>query len=158
LKWRGVWDAATPYAVDDAVSRGGSSWIAKIAHVNSAPAEGSANWDLVAKKGDTGATGLQGATGATGPQGPPGPQGPIGATGAMGAQGSAGPAGATGPQEPQGPAGSPGAFSLSGTSAFYTGGNVGIGTTNPQAELHVRTAGEGFPSKARPAETSTKPT
>lgn len=80
-----------------------------------------------------------------GPAGPPGPQGsvgPVGAQGAVGstgpagAQGPVGPAGAQGPPGPQGPAGgSP--FGLDGTNAYYVNGWVGIGTTNPTAQLEV---------------------
>ena len=47
-------------------------------------------------------------------------------------------AGNEGPAGPQGPQGDPGIpWSLSGTSAYYAGGNVGIATTSPQAPLHV---------------------
>ncbi|MEX2218997.1 MAG: hypothetical protein WD749_09580 [Phycisphaerales bacterium] len=84
--------------------------------------------------GASGATGPQGATGPTGPTGPQGIQGPIGPTGAQG------PAGATGPTGPQGPSGaSP--FTLNGTAAVYTQGNVGIGTTTPSAALEAITTG-----------------
>lgn len=38
------------------------------------------------------------------------------------------------------PAGGTGAFSLNGTSAYYNGGNVGIGTAVPAAKLDVRGA------------------
>jgi hypothetical protein len=86
--------------------------MAKAAQTNSAPAEGSANWDLLAQKGDTGTTGPQGSQGATGPQG------------------AKGDAGATGPQGPSG------AFTLAGSNASFVG-NVGIGTTNPQSLLNV---------------------
>ncbi len=63
LKWRGAWNASTAYAIDDAVSHSGASWLARVATTRSAPAIGSKNWDPLADKG---------ATGATGPQGPPG--------------------------------------------------------------------------------------
>jgi hypothetical protein len=81
--------------------------------------------------------------GAAGPQGPMGLQGPIGAmgaTGSTGAQGLAGPVGATGATGPPGPAGAAGAspFLLNGNDAYYTQGNVGIGTASPSAPLHVR--------------------
>lgn len=75
--WRGAWASTTSYAVNDAVSSGGSSYIAMVAGTNSQPP--SANWNLIAQKGDQGA---QGAPGATGPQGPQGPQGPAGSGGA----------------------------------------------------------------------------
>jgi len=80
--------------------------------------------------------------GPPGPQGPAGPKGDTGDTGAQGAQGPTGAPGATGatgsagPQGSQGPAGaSP--FTLNGTSAYYSSGNVGIGTTTPNAALEV---------------------
>jgi hypothetical protein len=62
--------------------------------------------------------------------------------------GPAGPAGPTGPQGPVGPAGAIGAspFSLNGSNASYTVGNVGIGTTSPSNRLQVDvgTANGGF--------------
>ncbi|MEX2218924.1 MAG: hypothetical protein WD749_09210 [Phycisphaerales bacterium] len=108
-------------------------------------------------QGQTGATGPQGAqglTGATGPQGPQGqtgatgPQGPQGQTGATGPQGPQGQTGATGPQGiagPQGPQGPAGAspFTLNGTAATYTQGNVGIGINTPEAPLHVMEGSAG---------------
>ncbi|HVS19000.1 MAG TPA: FG-GAP-like repeat-containing protein [Planctomycetota bacterium] len=65
--------------------------------------------------------------GPTGPQGPAGPEG------------AAGPVGPTGPTGPTGPAGaSP--FTLNGTSAVYTQGNVGVGLTSPVYPLQVETS------------------
>ena len=64
-------------------------------------------------KGDPGADGLNGIDGIDGQPGPPGPQGP------------------------QGPAGEGGAFSLNGSFAVYSGGNVGIGVTDPSEALEV---------------------
>jgi len=74
--------------------------------------------------------GVQGPTGPTGSQGNQGPQGPIGPTGPQGqtGQGSPGPTGPTGPASP---------WSLSGTVAFYNGGNVGIGTSTAASKLTV---------------------
>ncbi|HJV90339.1 MAG TPA: tail fiber domain-containing protein [Holophagaceae bacterium] len=65
--------------------------------------------------------------------GSPGPQGPQGPAGADG------PAGPAGPMGPQGPAGVAGAspFSLSGANAYYTAGNLGLGTTSPFFALDV---------------------
>jgi trimeric autotransporter adhesin len=83
--------------------------------------------------GPQGATGLQGLPGQPGPQGDPGPQG---LQGIQGNQGNQGNQGDPGPQGPQGPEGaSP--FMLIGTSAVYTQGRVGIGTTNPGFPLHA---------------------
>jgi hypothetical protein len=80
-----------------------------------------------------------GPAGAAGPQGPVGPagaQGTTGSTGPTGAPGPVGPAGAQGPPGPQGPTGgSP--FGLDGTNAYYVNGWIGIGTTNPTAQLEV---------------------
>ena len=104
--------------------------------------------------GTDGAQGVQGPTGPVGPagpqgpqgpqglQGPQGPQGPAGADGMNGAQGVQGPTGPVGPQGaqgPQGPTGPQGAspFTLAGSDAVYTAGNVGIGTSSPTDLLHV---------------------
>ena len=83
--------------------------------------------------------GPAGPQGPTGPIGPTGPQGPSGATGPQGPQGLPGATGAQGPQGPQGPPGVP--WSLNGANAYYNGGNVGIGITNPSSALHVQTSG-----------------
>lgn len=70
-------------------------------------------------------SGLTGLSGVTGLQGPTGPQGPTGETGPIG---------------PQGPAGaSP--FSLIGSDAIFTAGNVGIGASTPAANLEVASNG-----------------
>lgn len=103
LVWRGAWSSATAYVVDDAVSYNGSSYIAIANHTNSQPP--SANWNVLASKGDTGATGATGAQGATGATGSQGAQGVQGVQGAQGAQGPQGP---QGPQGAQGPAGADG--------------------------------------------------
>lgn len=63
--YKGAWSGATAYAVNDAVTSGGSSYICILAHTNQAPPNAT-YWGLIAAKGDTG------ATGATGPQGPAG--------------------------------------------------------------------------------------
>ena len=60
--------------------------------------------------------------------------------------------GPTGPQGPAGPAGATGAagaspFSLSGSNAFYTAGNVGIGTSNILAKFHVNGTGSSDDGK-----------
>lgn len=78
LTWRGAWDAAVAYAVNDAVTYAGASYRRLVAGTTAtAPSGDPANWELLAAKGDVGATG---ATGATGPTGPTGPQGPRGLT------------------------------------------------------------------------------
>jgi len=110
--------------------------------------------------GPPGPTGPTGATGATGPQGTAGTPGPTGTTGPQGPQGPSGLQGVIGPQGPQGltgatgpqglpgatgPQGPSGAFTLAGTTAYFVGGNVGIGVTAPAARLQidVPVAGDG---------------
>ena len=86
--------------------------------------------------GPQGPTGLMGPTGPIGVQGPQGPPGPDGDVGPQGWQGPTGPAGPAGPQGPQGPQGaSP--FQLSGSTAYYNSGNVGIGTSSPDSLFDV---------------------
>jgi len=93
-------------------------------------------------EGPEGPEGPRGPAGADGAQGPPGPLGPMGATGPQGPQGSQGPTGPIGPQGPQGPEGaSP--FTLNGSSAVYTQGNVGIGTASPSKRLHIMDGATG---------------
>lgn len=138
LNWTGVWSSATNYLVDDAVSYGGSSWIAKRANANVAPIEGD-DWTIIAQRGEIGATGptgpqgIQGPQGATGPQGSTGPQGLQGSPGANGAQGPAGEAGATGPSGPQGSVGPTGPSGATGPEgpAGPTGATGATGPSGP---------------------------
>jgi hypothetical protein len=150
ITWRGPWVAATNYALNDAVSFGGSSYIAIGASTGAQPDVSPGSWSLLAQVGATGPAGPQGPTGntgTTGAQGPQGPTGAVGATGATGLQGLAGaqgPAGPLGPAGPQGPAGSNGlnitwrgpwvaatsyafndAVSLGGSSYIATGASTG---------------------------------
>jgi len=84
-----------------------------------------------------GPPGPPGADGADGAEGPPGPPGLDGLDGAPG--GPPGPPGAPGTQGAEGPPGPPGTssvWSLSGSNAYYTNGNVGIGVL-PAHKLHV---------------------
>jgi hypothetical protein len=86
----------------------------------------------------------KGAVGPAGPTGPVGPQGPSGPQGPQGVQGAQGPAG---PQGPPGPGIGPGttnfiplwtgSATLGNSALFQSGGNVGIGTTNPGSNLDV---------------------
>jgi hypothetical protein len=71
ITWQGAWSGATAYALRDAVTYDGTSYICTTAHTNHVPPNAS-YWDVLASKGDTGATGATGATGPTGPQGPAG--------------------------------------------------------------------------------------
>jgi|GEM_PF-2441207 len=103
---------------------------------------------LTGNVGPTGPTGPAGPAGAAGPTGPTGPAGPAGAAGPTGPTGPAGPAGAAGPTGPTGPAGPAGAqgptgppgipWSLNGTSAYYNGGFVAVGTSAPSERFQVR--------------------
>lgn len=61
-----------------------------------------------------------------------GPAGPTGPTG---------PAGPAGPQGPAGPAGD-GFWSLNGSSVYYSGGSVGLGTSAPATHFEVRKTGD----------------
>lgn len=103
---------------------------------------------LSGNPGPAGPTGPQGPLGPTGAAGPTGPQGATGAqgvTGPVGATGPQGPTGAAGPQGATGPAGPTGAspFTLNGTSAVYTAGSVGVGTSSPLADLHISHGASG---------------
>jgi hypothetical protein len=91
-------------------------------------------------------TGSNGLTGPTGPTGNPGNTLSPGATGPKGLDGidgksftgNTGPQGLTGPQGVTGPGGILTSYwDKSGTNIYYTNGNVGIGTNNPQASLDV---------------------
>jgi collagen type VII alpha len=100
ILWRSAWDVGTTYAINDAVSFGGSSYIALAASTGQQPDLSPTFWSLVAQKGDIGATGPTGSTGidgATGPTGATGVAGATGATGSTGLTGATGIAGATGP-------------------------------------------------------------
>ena len=108
--------------------------------------------------GEDGTDGIDGATGATGPigaDGATGTTGPTGPTGADGNDGVAGTTGTTGPTGVQGPTGVTGATGplVAGTSGqtlrhdgtdwlatsnlYNSGGNIGVGTTDPTAKVHV---------------------
>src|ERR1019366_825476 len=109
LTWQGVWNNSATYALNDAVSFNGSTYISLVAN-NTAnePDNAPAAWSLVAIAGTTGSQGPAGATGATGPQGPSRGGGPQGATGATGLMGPAGPVGPLGQQGLAGPTGATG--------------------------------------------------
>jgi hypothetical protein len=91
LTFQGPWSATTAYALNDAVTFGGQSFIAIAGNTNSQPP--SADWNLLAAMGATGSAGATGPTGPIGPTGATGPTGPTGATGPIGPQGPAGPTG-----------------------------------------------------------------
>ena len=92
VSFRGTWSSSTVYAIGDAVSESGTSYIALLANFTVDPAADVASsggvWAVLAKQGSTGASGPAGATGATGPAGPAGPTGPTGPVGPQGPAGS----------------------------------------------------------------------
>lgn len=73
LVWQGPWSPTVRYSAGDVVEDEGSSWRCLIAHTDvrppPLPAEASAVWELVAKKGEQGAPGPRGFVGPTGPAG-----------------------------------------------------------------------------------------
>ena len=125
----GGWLIGQSYGVEDAVSYGGSSYIALVANVGRQPDVSPVYWGVLAQAGSVGPAGATGATGLQGPTGFPGPQGVAGPTGATGAQGPVGPAGATGPAGPAGPVGATGAAGLAGLAyrgAYGSTTNYGL--------------------------------
>jgi len=91
INWRGAWEAAPTYALNDAVSYKGAGYICIQAHTGQEPPN-TLYWDTLAEKGETG-VGLTGATGPTGPTGPTGSRGQQGVPGSSGPQGVPGPKG-----------------------------------------------------------------
>ena len=61
MNFRGVWSAAAEYAVNDAVTFAGSTYLAQVAGNNAEPDLYPSNWSVLAQTGGTGATGAQGA-------------------------------------------------------------------------------------------------
>ncbi|MEN6367702.1 MAG: hypothetical protein ABFC88_12900 [Thermoguttaceae bacterium] len=107
INWRGNWNGTAAYALNDAVAHGGSSYICTTPNTGSEPP--SANWAVLASKGDrgekgdtgVGEKGQKGDTGERGIQGIQGPQGvgiagPQGRDGQRGLQGEPGKDGAPG--------------------------------------------------------------
>lgn len=98
----------------------------------------------VGPEGPQGAPGSPGSPGSPGADGAPGPQGAPGAEGPQGPEGPQGLEGPPGPEGPQGPVGDS-LWTLGTAGAItYDGGNVGIGSVNPQARLHVVDSSEGL--------------
>lgn len=117
LNFLGAYQSTYNYAVNDAVTIGGSSYISLTSgNTGQTPTQSPAYWALLAIAGADGAQGpigLAGPAGAQGPAGPQGVQGPKGdpgtsVTGPAGPVGAAGPQGVAGPQGPAGPQGAPG--------------------------------------------------
>ncbi len=87
MSFMGAWSNSTAYSIGDAVSEGGTSYIALTANTAVNPATDiGGNWNVLAQAGAAGSPGA----GATGPMGPSGPTGPSGATGATGPAGANG--------------------------------------------------------------------
>jgi hypothetical protein len=79
ILYRGLYDPATAYEKGDAVTWGGSMWIAKETTTSVAPDEnspaGKKAWALSVMRGRQGKQGLKGDDGKPGPRGEMGPQG-----------------------------------------------------------------------------------
>lgn len=87
LAFRGAWDAAVSYELNDLVTYQGSTYLSTVAiNVGKTPGVNSLFWAVLA----------QGGVGLVGPAGPAGPQGLQGPAGVAGADGAPGPAGAVG--------------------------------------------------------------
>jgi hypothetical protein len=69
INWRNTWDQYTGYSAGDGVYFNGSSYRASQYSQNVEPSQGSAYWQLLAIKGDTGSQGATGDTGNTGAAG-----------------------------------------------------------------------------------------
>jgi hypothetical protein len=61
MNFRGNWSAAAEYAVNDAVTFAGSTYLAQVAGSNAEPDLYPSNWAVLAQAGGTGAAGAQGA-------------------------------------------------------------------------------------------------
>ncbi len=82
VNYKGNYSSASNYAVADAVSYGGSTYVSLVAgNHGSTPDQNPANWAVLVAQGQTGAAGV------AGPQGPPGTPGISGGTGPAGPQG-----------------------------------------------------------------------
>lgn len=80
--YTGNYSATTNYALHDAVSFGGSTYISLVSgNAGNTPSSNPADWAVLAAQGPVGPAG---AAGATGPQGPTGSAGATGATGPVG--------------------------------------------------------------------------
>lgn len=90
MAWQGAWSSATSYAVNDAVSFGGTSYLSLTVNVGSQPNLNPGSWAVLAQAGTAGEAGVAGSAGATGATGAQGPAGPAGVTGATGAAGAVG--------------------------------------------------------------------
>ena len=73
LEWRGVWNPATDYVIDDAVQYDSASWVASAdPPLGEVPSMASEYWQALALQGAQGDQGPKGDKGDTGEQGPAG--------------------------------------------------------------------------------------
>jgi collagen type VII alpha len=137
LVFRGAYVSATSYAVGDAVSFSGASYVSLVVgNVGQTPGLSPSSWGVLAVAGTVGmngAAGAPGAVGAQGPQGVAGTIGPMGLQGVAGAAGGVGPQGAAGVQGPAGGIGLTGAVGPAGTAgaAGATGAPGAVGAQGP---------------------------
>ena len=145
FQWKDVWSSSTTYAVNDAVSLGGTSYLSLIdGNLNNPPDSSPADWAILALEGAAGPTGATGATGVAGATGATGATGTAGATGVTGATGNPGAAGGTGPSGPTGPTGSDGATGPTGA----TGTAGATGTTGAAGAGAILASSSGQPAVA----------
>lgn len=114
LVWRGAWQSGVPYAKNDLVEFGGSTFVCIADTAGSSTPIDVTRWQLFAAKGADGAAGARGPVGPAGAAGAVGPQGPQGEPGPQGLPGWPGPQGPAGPMGPPGPQGVPGVQGLPG--------------------------------------------
>jgi hypothetical protein len=84
MTFKGAWSNGTGYAVNDAVTFNGSTYIAAQGNSSNEPDNYPGVWSLLAVEGSQGLQGVPGAAGTNGATGATGPAGPTGATGATG--------------------------------------------------------------------------
>ena len=134
VTFAGGWLASHAYAVGDAVSYSGSSYIALVGNNGRQPDVSPIYWGVLVAMGSAGPAGPTGATGFQGPTGFPGPAGNTGNTGAagpigpVGSNGVPGPVGSAGAAGPQGIAGVAG-LTYRGTYAATFGYALNDGVT-----------------------------
>jgi hypothetical protein len=114
VSFRNGWLTGQVYAIGDAVSYSGSSYIAITANAGREPDLSPTYWAVLAASGAAGPAGPTGLTGLQGPTGVAGPAGASGAAGPAGVQGPIGPAGSTGATGVAGPTGPVGAAGPAG--------------------------------------------